>query len=270
MTYWAIFKRVGGWSDNLANEPVEVDTVKNTISMTIDLSSLSLDEEQMKHVAFSASVDVARNSGSDVRVECYADSSCTELLGTFTLKSEDAQMTRSTIRAYKPTANISETSVIPEGTKYLKVVMEDANADTYEELKSAFQNLELTVARKSYRLNLATDEVMGQVFGAGEFFGGDFTTIKAVPGKGYKFIGWSDGELAEERDVLVNQDMEIRALFDKTTGVEDELLDSPDDIVDVVTVQGYVIKRQVRRADALNGLSEGFYIVGKRKVLWME
>lgn len=270
MTYWAIFKRVGGWSDNLANEPVEVDTVKNAISMIIDLSSLSLDEEQMKHVAFSASVDVAKNSDSEVRVECYADSTCTELLGSFTLKSEDVQMTRSTTKAYKLTSNISESSVIPEGTKYLKVVMEDANADTYEELKSAFQNLELTVARKSYRLNLATDEVMGQVYGAGEFFGGDFATIKAVPRNGYKFMGWSDGELAEERDVLVSQDMEIKALFDKTTDVEDVQIDSPDDIVDVVTLQGYVIKHQVRRADALKGLTEGVYIVGKQKVLWME
>lgn len=269
MTFVAIFKKVGGWSENLADEPMEVDTVKNTVSMTIDLSSLSLNEEQMKHVAFSASVDVVKNSDSEVKVECYADSSCTELLGSFTLKPEDAA-TRTVTRAYKTTANVSESSMIPAGTKYLKVVMKDADAATSKELKSAFQNLELTVARRSYQLNLSADTTMGEVLGAGEFYGGDVAAIKAVPAKGYKFIAWSDGELAAERDVLVNQDMEIKALFDKTTGVEDEYVDSPDDIVNVVTIQGYVLKRHVRRADALNGLPAGLYIVGRQKVFWME
>lgn len=270
MTFVAFFKKVGGWSENLADEPMDVDTVKHIVSMVIDLSSLSLDEEQMKHVAFSASADVVKDSDSEVRVECYADSSCTKLLGTFTLKPEDTQETRNSIRAYKPTANVSESSMIPAGTKYLKVVMKDADAATAKELKSAFQNLEVTVARKSYWLTLSADQNKGTALGSGEFLGGDVVSIKAVPAKGYKFIGWSDGELEAERGVLVSQDMEIKALFDKTTGVEDECVDSPDDIVNVVTIQGYVLKRHVRRADALNGLPAGLYIVGRQKVFWME
>ena len=43
-----------------------------------------------------------------------------------------------------------------------------------------------------------------------------------------------------------------------------ENVDGP---VDVYTIQGTIVKRQVERSQALEGLSRGLYIVGGKKVL---
>lgn len=52
------------------------------------------------------------------------------------------------------------------------------------------------------------------------------------------------------------------------SGIEDIVSGSDADRpVDVYTIQGTIVKRQVNRADALEGLSRGLYIVGGKKVL---
>ena len=49
-------------------------------------------------------------------------------------------------------------------------------------------------------------------------------------------------------------------------GITDDI-ENVDGPVDVYTIQGTIVKRQVERSQALEGLSRGIYIVGGKKVL---
>ena len=50
-------------------------------------------------------------------------------------------------------------------------------------------------------------------------------------------------------------------------GITDDTPENVDGPVDVYTIQGTIVKRQVERSQALEGLSRGLYIVGGKKVL---
>ena len=50
-------------------------------------------------------------------------------------------------------------------------------------------------------------------------------------------------------------------------GITDDMPENVDGPVDVYTIQGTIVKRQVERSQALEGLSRGLYIVGGKKVL---
>ena len=46
-----------------------------------------------------------------------------------------------------------------------------------------------------------------------------------------------------------------------------EIVDNENEIVDVYTIDGVLIKRNVKAAEATKNLAKGIYIVGKKKVL---
>lgn len=56
--------------------------------------------------------------------------------------------------------------------------------------------------------------------------------------------------------------------YSKPTGLDDvSIIPNDDDIVDVYTIMGIKVKSGVLRKDAISGLSNGFYIVGRQKVM---
>jgi len=52
------------------------------------------------------------------------------------------------------------------------------------------------------------------------------------------------------------------------TGVVDLPIAAPSTSVDVYSLSGQLLRRQVRREQALQGLPKGLYIVNGHKVLW--
>ena len=49
--------------------------------------------------------------------------------------------------------------------------------------------------------------------------------------------------------------------------IKDVVIEDPKEIVDVYSIDGVLIRRNVARINATNGLAKGIYIVGKEKVL---
>lgn len=54
---------------------------------------------------------------------------------------------------------------------------------------------------------------------------------------------------------------------EKQSAVDQITAENADDIVDVYTVSGLLVKTKVKRSEALNGLLEGIYVVGNKKVI---
>ncbi len=54
---------------------------------------------------------------------------------------------------------------------------------------------------------------------------------------------------------------------EKQSAVDQITAENADDIVDVYTVSGLLVKTKVKRSEALNGLLEGIYVVGNKKMI---
>lgn len=53
---------------------------------------------------------------------------------------------------------------------------------------------------------------------------------------------------------------------DPTTGIASPLVDNPNAIVNVYSLTGAVIRKQVKMSEAVNGLKPGFYVINNRKI----
>ena len=49
--------------------------------------------------------------------------------------------------------------------------------------------------------------------------------------------------------------------------INEVVVEDPKELVDVYSIDGVLLRRNVARAAATNGLAKGIYIVGKEKVL---
>ena len=67
----------------------------------------------------------------------------------------------------------------------------------------------------------ANDYAMGQVSGSGSYAYGTTVTIEARAFGGYRFTGWDDGVLEEQRTVTVTADATYTALFESNVGIEE-------------------------------------------------
>jgi hypothetical protein len=67
----------------------------------------------------------------------------------------------------------------------------------------------------------ANDYAMGQVTGSGSYAYGTTVTIEARAFGGYRFTGWDDGVLEEQRTVTVTADATYTALFESNVGIEE-------------------------------------------------
>lgn len=67
----------------------------------------------------------------------------------------------------------------------------------------------------------ANDYSMGQVTGGGSYAYGTEVTIEARAFGGYRFLGWNDGVMDEQRTVMVTENASYTAMFEPSVGIED-------------------------------------------------
>ena len=116
---------------------------------------------------------------------------------------------------------------VPKGS-YLEY--KDLNSSWYE-----FKNI-LELKGKEYTITInVNDEKMGSVKGGGIYEETSKIVITAIPNKGYHFVQWSDGNIENPRTIVVNEDIELTAIFEKSSTPVNNLKD--DNIV-IYTKEG--------------------------------
>lgn len=113
---------------------------------------------------------------------------------------------------------------------------------------------------------------------SGTYEYGTLLTLNAVPYAGYIFDGWLvNGAKYEDSSssirLVVTEETTVEPIFildepGDATGVDEiETPENADELVDVYSAYGILLKRSVKRSEALDNLPRGFYIVGNKKVL---
>lgn len=83
-------------------------------------------------------------------------------------------------------------------------------------------------ALQTYVVSVTCDPQQGQVTGGGTYTYGSEVTLTAVPNDGYTFKQWSDGTLANPYSFPAEKDVNIEALFEPTTPVENVAAEEND------------------------------------------
>ncbi|MBQ8190695.1 MAG: InlB B-repeat-containing protein, partial [Bacteroidaceae bacterium] len=116
------------------------------------------------------------------------------------------------------------------------------------------------VVEGSFSVNsyLLTYMVDGEEYATEEVAYGSAITLKEAPVKeGYLFSGWSEvPETMPAKDIVVTGSFEV-------DGIEAILTDK---LVDVYTLQGVMVKRQIPVEDLKRELPTGIYIINGKKV----
>ena len=66
---------------------------------------------------------------------------------------------------------------------------------------------------------VASDSAGGFVFGSGMYESGSIATVGALPNENYTFMGWEDGSNENPRRFVVNEDVELVAVFEHGNAV---------------------------------------------------
>ena len=114
------------------------------------------------------------------------------------------------------------------------------------------------------------DESMGRVEGGGEYASGEQIILEAIPGEGYHFVKWDDGNTDNPRPLAVISDITLTATFAKNETEPSEPTD-PSDPTDPTANESaltaapiaYVQGRTAYLADGL-GEVEAFTATGQR------
>ncbi|MCR5445779.1 MAG: hypothetical protein K6E96_08930, partial [Bacteroidales bacterium] len=110
-----------------------------------------------------------------------------------------------------------------------------------------------------YNLTVAANDYsMGQVTGGGSYAYGSEVTIEARAFGGYRFAGWSDGVMEEQRVVTVTEDATYTALFEQNTGVDD---------VEVATYKVYAINGRIVVEGVENKRVQVYDLTGRKHSL---
>lgn len=113
-----------------------------------------------------------------------------------------------------------------------------------------------------YYLIAATATEGGTVTGADTYRRGTEVTLTAVPDAGFGFTEWSDGTSANPYVFKAMQDVELTATFSRLTNLTEAKVEQ---LVDVYSVTGILIKLQVPQAEWSKQLPPGVYIVNGTK-----
>ena len=82
-----------------------------------------------------------------------------------------------------------------------------------------------------------------------------------IPGRS----GYIDVTKVKDLGGSIDKTITINGVINNIKNVE--IVDNENEIVDVYTIDGVLIKRNVKAAEATKNLAKGIYIVGKKKVL---
>ncbi|MBQ0016508.1 MAG: hypothetical protein KBT04_05950 [Bacteroidales bacterium] len=69
---------------------------------------------------------------------------------------------------------------------------------------------------------------MGSVFGSGRYARNTVITIRALANAGYHFVRWSDGSTIAEREIVVDQNRQYMAIFERNVGIDDIVAEQYD------------------------------------------
>ena len=113
---------------------------------------------------------------------------------------------------------------------------------------------------------LSSDTLLGITKGSNLYQIGDTAIIEAIAYENANFVMWNDGETQSKRLILCDTVKSYIAIFDKKE-ITDVILNCPneDPIVDVCTIEGFVLKTNVKLSEALVELKRGVYIIGGKK-----
>lgn len=76
------------------------------------------------------------------------------------------------------------------------------------------------VAEDLYTVTVTSNNsAYGTLSGAGNYTGGSTATISVTPAAGYKFLSWTDGNINDEREIIVDEDLSFRANLAPASGL---------------------------------------------------
>ena len=262
---------------------VDGSTEWNLVSTTEMVATLALDgfvdSLHLDYLALNSYVDVVVTDDEEQTMyfAFFADSTMKEYLGSYSVSYVDGypQLEKLSnnpldwiVYASDPTTKTLESSlVIPAGSKFMAIGLQNTKATSVAELSNSFSNLSMNLGILTFDLDVeSNDETLGSVTGKGEYLGGDTVRIEATPTEGNVFIKWSDGDTNASRVVSVTDDMLYTAYFGVETSVE-TVANAADGLVNVYTASGVLVRANVEAADAVKGLKKGVYVVGNKKVV---
>ena len=262
---------------------VDGSTEWNLVSTTEMVATLALDgfvdSLHLDYLALNSYVDVVVTDDEEQTMyfAFFADSTMNEYLGSYSVSYVDGypQLEKLSnnpldwiVYASDPTTKTLESSlVIPAGSKFMAIGLQNTKATSVAELSNSFSNLSMNLGILTFDLDVeSNDETLGSVTGKGEYLGGDTVRIEATPTEGNVFIKWSDGDTNASRVVSVTDDMLYTAYFGVETSVE-TVANAADGLVNVYTASGVLVRANVEAADAVKGLKKGVYVVGNKKVV---
>ena len=93
----------------------------------------------------------------------------------------------------------------------------------------------------TYTVTVYYDETQGFIIGAGTYNAGATASLAAIPGDGYYFKKWGDGNTDNPREILVDHDIVLAAFFEGT-GVDEEGFENvsiyPNPANDKIRIEG--------------------------------
>ena len=134
-------------------------------------------------------------------------------------------------------------------------------------------------------VTVSSDEARGYVTGGGSYRYGEVVEIEAIPNAGFRFVGWSDNNTDNPRNITVTDDVEYTALFESNDilGIDDDMMSniciypnpavsivnitSPDEIsaIEIMTISGKIVKQIEANGNTavcnVEDLSNGIYVV---------
>jgi len=115
---------------------------------------------------------------------------------------------------------------------------------------------------------VASDSTLGTTTGSNTYAVGDTAVIEAIPNKNAIFKMWSDGDTLSRRTIVCDSEKVYIAIFEKKIATDVDMVDAADvdPIVNVYSVDGALLKKNVKLSEALATLKRGYYIINNKKV----
>lgn len=142
------------------------------------------------------------------------------------------------------------------------------NIDTivcYQKINVSAQKCPIDVVYVSV---VASDSTLGTTTGSNTYAVGDTAVIEAIPNKNAIFKMWSDGDTLSRRTIVCDSEKVYIAIFEQKIATDVDMVDAADvdPIVNVYSVDGALLKKNVKLSEALMTLKRGYYIINNKKV----
>ena len=215
-TYTAIFDK-----DKFTISVSSSDNTKGTVSTDggeLDyLSEIQLVATPNEHYHFVKWSDGNTEATRTVTVTKDLNLSAEFAIDTFVLSvGETENGTVTGIGEYAYNAEATLTAVPAEHYHFVKW---NDGETTNPRNVTVFENKTYSAefAIDMFTVSLSSNATMGTVQGSDTYAYGETVTISALPNYGYDFKQWSDGNTSASREIVISEDLQLEAVFEKTT-----------------------------------------------------